>query len=297
MDRLRPAQPPAVDHLEHRRVAERLQPALAPAARQLLDPVVGRVEERLQLGARQRPPLRAALVVGDVRRHVLVVADPARRQADPLLALGDPAIPRVARVVTEHSDRALVVAHRRVRPATGGDPALQLRRRPRPRPAAAGRLETAHHPFPAVDQRRAQPAADLLAAETCQHLVEQHRLRPQRRRAVHERQRRRARGPRPHISVSLRVAPAATSRHRTQRHQTPQSVIECIEGVITAGQTACRPCRQPARRNPTGTETPARGRSQKLPNVASDATLPSSSSVAWVCRSWCRLIFSLAVAQ
>ena len=58
-------QPPPVDHLEQRRVAERGQPPLAPRPRRLLHLIIGGVEERLQLGPGQRPPLRAALMLRD----------------------------------------------------------------------------------------------------------------------------------------------------------------------------------------------------------------------------------------
>ena len=184
--RLPAAQPPPVDHLEHRRVTERGQPALARRRRRPLDVIVGGVQERLQLGPGQRAPLRPALVLGRVHGGVALVAHLDRPGADLLLALRDPAVPRVAHVPEEDRQRALIRADRRMRPPARRDPLFHLRGRPLPRPGAGERGEPAHQPDPALDQRPAQPPRRLLAAPALQHRLEQRGLGPQRHRAIHQ---------------------------------------------------------------------------------------------------------------
>jgi hypothetical protein len=104
--RLPAAQPPPVDHLEQRRVAERGQPPLARRCRRPLDVIISRIQERLQLGPGQRPPLRPALVLGRVHRGVALMAHLDRAGADLLLTLRDPAIPGIAHVTEEDRQRA-----------------------------------------------------------------------------------------------------------------------------------------------------------------------------------------------
>ncbi len=209
--RLPPAQPPAVDHLEQRGVPKRRQPPLSPRPAGLLHPVVGGVEERLQLRAGQRPARRAALR-GHVHRGVALVADLHRTGPHPLLALGHPPVARIGHETQEAGQRPLVGTHRRMRPAAPGDERLDLLGRPGPRPPAGERLEPAHHPLPTPDQRLAQPPAQLLPPPSGQHRLEQRGFRPQRPRAVHQHQRRRPRHPSGHDTP-------------VPRHQTPQCAI------------------------------------------------------------------------
>ena len=162
--RLAAAQPPPVDHLEQRRVAERRQPSLAPRPRRPLRLVIGGVEERLQLGPGQRPPLWPPLILRGVHRRVALMKYLYRHRAGPLLALGHPAIPRVARILQEQHQRPLVGADRRVRPPARGHPRLCLRRRPLPRPAAGERGELADQALPLADQPRRSAAGPAAGA-------------------------------------------------------------------------------------------------------------------------------------
>ena len=86
-----------------------------------------------------------------------------RDGADPLLALGDPPVARIARILREQRQRSLIGADRPVRPPARGDPCLRLGRRPLPRPAAGECSELADQPLPLADQPHAQPPGLLLA--------------------------------------------------------------------------------------------------------------------------------------
>ena len=122
---------------------------LAPRARRLLHQAVGGVEERLQLGPRQRPPLRPALILRGVRRGVALVERLDRNSAHPLLTLGHPPVAPIAGIVQEQAQRALIGPGRRVRPPARGQPRLRLRRRPLPRPACRWTRRTGARSAPA----------------------------------------------------------------------------------------------------------------------------------------------------
>lgn len=87
-----------------------LQPLRSTA--DLLDQLVGGVEQALQLCAGQRASLGPSLDVDDVRGAVGLTADLHRVGAEPALTLEVPAIQRVARVGQEGADRQLVGADR-----------------------------------------------------------------------------------------------------------------------------------------------------------------------------------------
>ena len=111
--RLPAAQAPAVGHLYKRGIPERRQPAFARRAGRLVHGGVGGVEQRLQLGAGERPAPGAALVVGDMGGAVPArPGSPGRCDAHPLQAGLGPAVAGVADISKEQRQRALVVAHR-----------------------------------------------------------------------------------------------------------------------------------------------------------------------------------------
>src|SRR5664280_344963 len=111
-----------------------------------------------------------------------------RPERRPLFTLPHPAVAGVDGIAAERRDRALVGPHRRMRPTPLGHPALQLLGSPAPRPAVSERLEPAQRALALVDQRRAEPTTDLLSPPARQHLLEQRRLRRQRRGVVGQRQ-------------------------------------------------------------------------------------------------------------
>ena len=119
------AQPERVGRLDHLRVPQRRQRALAARAGDPLDPVVEVVEQRLQLVVGERPPPGPALVLDQVRGGVEVVADLRRDRPEPVLALVDPAVAAVQQVVAEQPQRQVVAPDRRgrqpARPASSGD--------------------------------------------------------------------------------------------------------------------------------------------------------------------------------
>src|SRR5205814_2125073 len=84
---------------------ERDQPPLAPRPRRLLHMIIGGVEERLQLSPGQRPPLRPALITGDVRRGVPLPEHLHRHRPGALLALGHPPVAGIAHVLQEQRQR------------------------------------------------------------------------------------------------------------------------------------------------------------------------------------------------
>src|SRR5680860_1839305 len=145
-------QSPAIGHLQQRGVAERGQPTLATGLSQPLRPIISGVEQPLALHPRQRPAFWATLIVRDVDRGVVLMADLTRAGPDPLLALSYPAIARIDRVRAERPDRSLIVPHRRMRPAAVRDPTLELLSTPTPRPALRELLETPHRLFAPVNQ-------------------------------------------------------------------------------------------------------------------------------------------------
>jgi len=67
-----------------------------------------------------------------------------------------------------------------MRPPAGGDPLLDLGRRPLPRPGSGELPEPADQPDPSLDQRPAQTPGLLLAPPPGQHLLEQRRSRRER---------------------------------------------------------------------------------------------------------------------
>ena len=166
--RLGPAQPPPVDHLEDRRVPVGRQRALALAPRRALDLLVGVVQEPLQLLAGERPRLRAALVVVQVRDRVPLMADRHRvpPRAERLLARRRPAVPCVHQELGELPQRALVGADRRRRQVLLGRqvqrPLVHVPRRPRPRVLASELAEPPHQPLPVRDRVLPQPPRRLL---------------------------------------------------------------------------------------------------------------------------------------
>ena len=249
IDRLPAAQPPPVDHLEQRRVPERRQPALPPRRRSALHPVIGSVQERLQLGAGQRPTLCPALIVRDMHRGIPLMANLHRTGTHPLLALRQPPVPGIAHIIQEHRQRALIRPDRRMRPPARATPQLHLLRRPRPRPRHREPLEPADQPLPALHQRHAQPAAALLTPPALQHRLEQRRLGPQRRHAVHQHQR----GcPRDLARLRQRAPPRhpdqmQRNRHSTQPDQMPHHGSSRNHKRSRPGQAAWRPGRVPAR--------------------------------------------------
>src|SRR5262249_714977 len=164
-------QPPPVDHLEQRRVAEPGQPPLAPRPRRFLHMIIGGVEERLQLGPGQRPPSRPALVLPPVRRGVPLVEHLPRHRPAPLPA--PPAPPPIPRTPRAPQEPPPPPPRRRARgppPPPGSPPPPGLPRRPLPRPAPGERGELAPPPLPLADQPGGQPAGLLLPAPPRQHL-------------------------------------------------------------------------------------------------------------------------------
>ena len=158
--RLAAPQPPPVDHLEQRRVPERGQPPLAPRrrppARRGRRPRRGTPAAHSRVSGRRsgRPSYSATCTAVLPSWHTWTGRAPTR-----CLALGRPAIPRIARVVQERRQRPLIQADRRMRPPAGGDPLLDLRRRPLPRPGPGELREPAHQADPPLDERPGQPPA------------------------------------------------------------------------------------------------------------------------------------------
>jgi hypothetical protein len=85
-------QTPAVDHLQHGRVAVGGQRPFPPGLDRLLHLAVGIVEQPLQLVTRQRAPPRPALVVNQVRGGVPLVAHLHRMRPEPGQTLGRPLV-------------------------------------------------------------------------------------------------------------------------------------------------------------------------------------------------------------
>ena len=193
--------------------------------RRPLHVIVGGVEERLQLGPGQRPPLRPALVL---RRRAPRCCRSwhtcTGHGAGPLLALGDPAIARIAHVLQEQRQRPLIRADRRMRPPARGDPRLGLRRRPLPRPAAGERGELADQPLPLADQPDRSAAVPAAAAATRPASPPAAPPRRDRRRPVRRDQRQRP-PPCPHPAPSAH-APGASTGHPPQPIRMPHPGIQ-----------------------------------------------------------------------
>jgi hypothetical protein len=114
------SQSPAIGDLQHRGVPERRRPALGPPAPHHLRPVVGRVEQRLALLFRERPPLWLGLLVDTVHGEVGRSADLHGVGAEALQAQRVPPIGGIAHVVQEGADREAIAANRRVGPTLPG---------------------------------------------------------------------------------------------------------------------------------------------------------------------------------
>ena len=250
--------------------------------------IIGGVEERLQLGPGQRPPLRPALVLGHVRRGVPLVEHLHRHRPGPLLALADPPVAGIAHVVQEQRQRPLIRADRRMRPPARGHPRLGLRRRPLPRPAAGERRELAHHPLPLADQPGRQPARLLLAPPPRQHLLQQHRPRRNRHRAIRSNQRQRP-PPCPH-PVPLRACARCINRSPSPTDLDATSCHPAQPGASNPWSTACPAPGPRARQTPGNAAAPATASPRQSRNVASDATPRPSTQVRVVCRIQCMLI-------
>jgi len=155
---------------------KRRHPALAALGADGGDGVVGRVEQRLQLGAGQRPPGRAALVVGAVHGHSGGLADLGGVSAEAIQALTVPAVGGVDHVGEKRAQRLLVGAQRRVRPPARHPlvrrPPFELARQPPPRPVLDVGSKPADDPGVGVDGSEGQVAAQLLGAPPVQHRLE-----------------------------------------------------------------------------------------------------------------------------
>jgi hypothetical protein len=99
--RLRPTQPPPIQHLEQRRVPVRRERTLALGPDRPLHLLIGVVEEPLQLVPGERACLRIALVVVEMRDRVPLVADRHRVGAEQLLALHRPAVAAISEILAE----------------------------------------------------------------------------------------------------------------------------------------------------------------------------------------------------
>ena len=179
------AQPPPVDDLEQRRVAVGGQCPLPPRRHCPLDLLVGVIKESLQLAAGERPCLRAALVVVQVRDGVPLVADRhgVHARAERLLACRRPAITGVAQVLAEQPQLGLVAADRRRSQVTlAGQrqrPVLDVPRSPVPRVLVREGDERTDQPLPRRDRGVPQPAGLLLRPPPVQHRLDHRVLRTQ----------------------------------------------------------------------------------------------------------------------
>jgi hypothetical protein len=148
--RLRAAQAPPVHDLEQSRVPVGRQRAFPPSLHRAVDLLVGIIEEPLHLLVGERPGLRVALVVVEVRDGVPLVADRHRMLAgaELLLARRRPAVPSVHEELGELPQRALVGPDRRRGQALlSGQvqrPLVHAGRRPLPRVLPGELAEPAH---------------------------------------------------------------------------------------------------------------------------------------------------------
>jgi hypothetical protein len=166
--------PPGVGHLEGGDVAEEGQPGLRASLAGVDHPVVGEVEEPLQLRLGQGPLGRAALEVLGVGGGVPLEADLGRVVAEALLADLRPEVPRVAHVLEELADGALVAAHRGkclgvvATPKLGAE-LLEILGQPRPWVVVGVALEAADVRLPVLDRRPVQVPGELLVPPALQH--------------------------------------------------------------------------------------------------------------------------------
>ncbi len=176
--RLPAPQPPPVDHLQRHRVPKRRHRPLPPAGHGLPHLGVGVVEQRLQLLPRQRPPPRAALIVGRMQRAVRLGAHLHRMCGEPLPALLRPAVAGVGDEVTEQPQPHLIGPQRGPAEPLRAQlcpELLHIGRRPRPRIVVGERGEPAHRLHLRRDRVLRQQASQLLAGPPGQHRLE-HRL-------------------------------------------------------------------------------------------------------------------------
>jgi hypothetical protein len=136
---LRPAQPPPVDDLEHRRVPVGGQRPLPLRMHGAVHLVIGVVQEPLQLFPGERPRFRVPLVTVKVRDRVPLMTD--RHRMRPVtefpLAGSCPPVAAVAQVLAEQPQVHLVAANRRRGQAPLAHqrlrPLIDVRRPPAPR--------------------------------------------------------------------------------------------------------------------------------------------------------------------
>src|ERR1019366_2760976 len=95
------------------RVPERRQHPLPPARADPAHLRIGKVKERLQLLPGKRPPPRGTLEIRDMSGGVPLMTDLHRIRAEPLLALGRPAVTRVSSKIAEQPQRLLISPDRR----------------------------------------------------------------------------------------------------------------------------------------------------------------------------------------
>ena len=159
------------------------------------NPLVGVVEEPLELFSAEGPPGGVALVVGDVIGGVPVVADLARVLTEALLALEDPSIATVTGKVAEHRHRVLIGRDRRAGPSRRAQrhrPLLDVDRAPPPRVLTGEGLEATECLVAAVDGRGGQQTALLLLTPTGEDRLEHRRFRMQKCRPLNKHQARRS---------------------------------------------------------------------------------------------------------
>jgi hypothetical protein len=196
---LSPAQPPPVDDLEQRRVPVSRQRALAPSSSRPLDLPIGIVQEQLQFLPRQRPGLRAALIVVQVRDRVPLMADRHRMHPRPErpLTCRRPPVTTIGQVLAEQPQLRLVAADRRWRqlPLAGQRhrPFLHVRRAPPPRVLRRELKEPADQPLPRRDRVLLQAPGHLLRTPPAQHRIDHRVLRAQLNRPGDQLQMRRTR--------------------------------------------------------------------------------------------------------
>jgi len=227
------AQPPSIRHLEQRRVSKRGQPPLTSRRSHPPYPLVGVVEEHLQLFSRQRPVPRPALVLGQMGDGVPLVADLTRMSPEAVFALGRPAIAAITDEVHEQPQRHVIVAHRRVRQLPLRDrrrgPLLHIRRRPSPRVCIRPPLEPAHLALTLADRHRVQIPARLLAPPPLQHRLEQLLLRAQQRCPGHHMKAGR---------TSQITTPSQAAHHPSASPSSVERIVQRRWGVVDTHRSA-----------------------------------------------------------
>ena len=173
---LGPAQAERVDELEHRRIAQRRQRALAAQIASALHAGVHGVEQRLDLVIGQRAPARPALELGQMRRRV-PLADHLNGEVPELLeAHLLPAVAGRRDVLHEQPHRHRVAAHRGVREhasvAEAGNELLPLPGGPLPRVLIRELREPLDQPFAVLHRVRLQIPRLLLKPPAAQYRLE-----------------------------------------------------------------------------------------------------------------------------